>query len=121
MRLRIISPDGATSERDVSGSVIRLGRDPACEISFDSTLYPQVSGLHARLEQTSAGLTLTPLSRSNKTLLNDQPVEGPTAIRLGDRMRLSFTGPIIEVLALDAIAAKPASASKPPALRDPTS
>jgi hypothetical protein len=35
MRLRIISSDGSTSERVAVGAVVRLGRDPACEVYID--------------------------------------------------------------------------------------
>src|SRR5205085_10256444 len=114
MRLRIIPPDGAAAERDVNAGTIRLGRDPACELAFDAKEYPQVSGLHARLEQTAEGLLLTPLSRSNKTLLNDQPVDGPVIVKLGDRIRLGFTGPSVELLVSPGVAGKSAERSAPP-------
>jgi ABC-type multidrug transport system ATPase subunit/ABC-type multidrug transport system permease subunit len=101
MKLRLIAPGGSASEVVVSGPAARLGRDPACEVHFDPAAYPTVSGQHARIERTSAGLRLTPLSRSNKTLLNDQPVEGPAALKVGDRVRLGYSGPTVEVLAAE--------------------
>jgi pSer/pThr/pTyr-binding forkhead associated (FHA) protein len=115
MRLRITAPDGKTSERVVAAVVVGLGRDPACEVPFDPAVYPTVSGRHASIEQTPAGLVLTPLSRSNKTLLNDQPVERPAAIKVGDRVRLGFTGPTIEVLAGEAARPQPARRVSPAA------
>jgi ABC transport system ATP-binding/permease protein len=101
MRLRIVAPDGARSELVVGGAVARCGRDPACEVHFDPAVYPKVSGLHARLERGPAGLVLTPLSQSNKTLLNDQPIDGPVKVKVGDRVRLGFTGPIVEIAHLE--------------------
>jgi ABC-type multidrug transport system ATPase subunit len=101
MQLRIISPEGQTTNRAVSARVVRLGRDPACEVAFDAAVYPKVSGEHARIERTAARLVLTPRSQSNKTLLNDQPIEQPIALKVGDRIRLGFTGPTIEILSLD--------------------
>jgi ABC transport system ATP-binding/permease protein len=102
MRLRIIAPDGSVAEQVASAAVVRLGRDPACEVAFDAAVYPKVSGEHARIERTAAGLVLTPRSRSNKTLLNDQSVEGPAALKVGDRIRLGYSGPMIEVLGVEA-------------------
>src|ERR1051326_9012621 len=113
MRLRIIAPDGTTSERDVAPSTIRLGRDPSCEVPFESAVYPQVSGLHARIEQTATGVILTPLSRSNKTLLNDEPVDGPTPVRVGDRIRLRRTGRPVEIVAVSETSSKVRGADKP--------
>lgn len=98
MHLRIIAPDGSCSEKVIAAAVIRLGRDPACEVAFDAAVYPKVSGEHARIERTSAGLILTPRSQSNKTLLNDHPIAEPEALKIGDRIRLGFTGPTVEVV-----------------------
>jgi pSer/pThr/pTyr-binding forkhead associated (FHA) protein len=106
MRLRITAPDGTTSERVVAAAVVALGRDATCEVPFDPAVYPSVSGQHARIDQTPAGLVLTALSRSNKTLLNDQPVEGPAALKVGDRIRLGYSGPTVEVLAGEAARSK---------------
>jgi hypothetical protein len=41
---------------------------------------------------------LTPWSQSNKTLLNDQPISEPAVLKVGDRIRLGYTGPIVEIL-----------------------
>lgn len=102
MRFRITAPAGGTAEREVAGSSVRFGRDPACEVAFDAAEFPQVSALHARLDRTATGVILTPLSRSNKTLLNDQDVNSPSSVKSGDRIRLGVTGPTIEILALTA-------------------
>jgi pSer/pThr/pTyr-binding forkhead associated (FHA) protein len=85
----------------IAAAVVRLGRDPACELSFDAAVYPKVSGEHARIERTAAALVLTPRSQSNKTLLNDQPISQPAALKVGDRVRLGFTGPTIEIVSVD--------------------
>jgi ABC-type multidrug transport system ATPase subunit/ABC-type multidrug transport system permease subunit len=119
MRLRIISPEGETTERIVTAPVVRLGRDPACEVDFDAAMYPKVSGEHARIERTAAGLVLTPRSRSNKTLLNDQPVEVPAALKVGDRIRLGYSGPTVEILGTDAPRSKPVPPVKPAAPVEP--
>jgi ABC-type multidrug transport system ATPase subunit len=119
MQLRIISPQGQTSERVVAAAVVRLGRDPACEVVFDAALYPKVSGEHARIERTASGLVLTPRSQSNKTLLNDQPIAQPAALKVGDRIRLGYSGPIVEIVSVDEPRSKPVAAAKTPAPPEP--
>src|SRR4051812_13133452 len=113
MRLRITAPDGGTSEREVTAGTVRLGRDPACEVPFDQDAFPMVSGRHARIALTASGYVLTPLSQSNKTLLNNQPVESSVPVKAGDRIRLGVTGPTIEVVA-DIVPTKPPSAARVP-------
>ncbi len=113
MRLRIIAPTGSISEQVVTVASVRFGRDPACEVPFDPDAYPMVSGRHSRIERTTDGGILTPLSRSNQTLLNDWPVEGPVAVQAGDRIRLGVTGPTIEIVAFTPLdeASSPAAPS----------
>ena len=97
MRLRIIVQDGATSELVVSAPIARLGRDPACELAVDPNMFPQVSAQHARIERNASGLTLIHVSRTNKTLLNDEPIEKSAPLKVGDKIRLGFAGPTIEI------------------------
>ena len=101
MRLRIVSSSGNPSEITVTGAEAKLGKDPACEVALDPEAYPMVSNLHARMERSGAEWLLTHLSRSNKTLVNDQPVDGVVKIKQGDRIRLGYTGPILEVVSVD--------------------
>jgi ABC-type multidrug transport system ATPase subunit len=115
MRLRIIAPDGSTSEQVVSAHVVRLGRDPASEVQFDTETFPMVSGRHARIDQTANGYVLSHLSQSNKTLLNDQPVETPVRVKPGDCIRLGLTGPTVEILTLPAPVKTPAPSEPVPA------
>jgi ABC-type multidrug transport system ATPase subunit len=114
MRLRIIAPDGATSERIITATVVRLGRGAACEVAFDPALYPTVSGEHAKIQRTKSGLLLTHLSQSNTTLLNDKPVEGSVPVKTGDRIRLGRSGPTVEILSVE----QPAEESIPDAKPD---
>lgn len=51
---------------------------------MDADAFPTVSGVHARIEPTAEGFALVHLSRNNKTLLNNVPVEGAVALRRGD-------------------------------------
>jgi ABC-type multidrug transport system ATPase subunit/pSer/pThr/pTyr-binding forkhead associated (FHA) protein len=101
VRLRVEFSGGRTTMRDVVGEAIRLGRNSGCEVAVDPTAFPKVSGIHARIESSTGGFVLVPLSRSNKTLLNDVPIDGPSPIQVGDRVRLGFTGPMVEVCAIE--------------------
>src|SRR5262249_18835536 len=54
-----------------------------------------------RIEPAPQGFALIHLSRNNTTLLNDTPIDGASPIKVGDRIRLGFTGPTIAILELD--------------------
>jgi ABC-type multidrug transport system ATPase subunit len=118
MRLRIIAPDGRTSEREVAAGTLRFGRDPACEVPLDQDAFPMVSGRHARIVPTPSGYVLTPLSQSNKTLFNGQPVESTVPVKAGDRIRLGVTGPTIEIVADAAPTQSTPAAHAPAAAQD---
>ena len=85
----------------VSSEVIRLGRDPGCEIALDPVRFPKVSGHHAKIEQVAGRVVLVHLSASNKTLLNDQPIEGAASLKPSDRIRRGCTGTTVRVLAIE--------------------
>jgi ABC-type multidrug transport system ATPase subunit len=115
MRFRIHNPDGHASETTATTRTIRLGRDPACEIAFPADACPMVSGRHARIERSATSCVLTPLSQSNQTLLNDQPVEGPVPVKVGDRIRLGVTGPTVEIIAIPLTESAPSTGRPEPA------
>jgi len=94
-------PDGRTLAGESDGPSIRLGRDPSCEIALDETDHPMVSGLHARIEASDGGFILVHESRSNKTLLNDAVVETSHRVQSGDRVKLGYTGPTIELVSIE--------------------
>jgi predicted component of type VI protein secretion system len=75
VRVQVDQPDGQTKNLDAAGESIRLGRDAACEIAVDPIAFPKVSGVHARIEPAREGFVLVHLSRSNRTLVNDAPME----------------------------------------------
>ena len=100
MRLHIEHQDGTVQVFDFKAGSVRLGRSPDCEVRFDNARYPKVSSLHAELEPVNDQWRLKPLSRSNSTLLNDQPLKAAATVSVGDRFRLGFTGPIVHILSL---------------------
>ena len=96
-RVRLDQSGGPAKTLDVAGDPIRLGRGAECEVAVDPIVFPKVSALHDWIESTAQGFVLVHLSRNNKTLLNAAPVEGMSPVRVGDRIRLGFTGPAIEM------------------------
>jgi len=103
MRVRVTvgSTDTDAKTLEASGERLTLGRNPDCEIAIDSIAFPTVSGVHARVESTADGFVLVHLSRNNKTLLNEVPLEGSAVLRVGDKVRLGFTGPTVTFLAIE--------------------
>jgi hypothetical protein len=106
-RVRVDQADGQTRALDAAGGSIRLGRDAACEVAVDPIAFPKVSGVQARIEPAAEGFALVHLSRRNRTLVHDVPVDGSVPVRVGAWIRLGFTGPTIAILAMDLLRAKP--------------
>jgi pSer/pThr/pTyr-binding forkhead associated (FHA) protein len=102
---RMTLPDGRTIIRDAAGESIRLGRDPACDIPLDDADCPMVSGIHARIESANGDFFLVHESCSNKTLLNQAVIDDRHRVLCGDRLKLGYTGPIIELLSLQSTSA----------------
>jgi ABC transport system ATP-binding/permease protein len=107
---RVTLPDCRTKTLDAEGPTIRLGRDASCEIAVDPLACPSVSGIHARLGGSDGAFVLTHVSRSNKTLLNDAVVETSSPVKAGDRIKLGYTGPTIELLSIEEVARAPVAA-----------
>lgn len=62
-----------------------LGRDPALDLSFDSTT---VSRRHARIVIEPDAASIEDLGSKNGTFVNDRKVEAPTPLADGDVIRL---------------------------------
>jgi S1-C subfamily serine protease len=74
---------GNTFAIEADGLVI--GRDPSkCQVVYQGET---ISRQHARIRVGPGGLLLTNLSTTNRTYLNDQPIQ-QTAVREGDRIRV---------------------------------
>jgi hypothetical protein len=113
IRVRVDQSGGPAKALDASGDPIRRGRGAECQVAVDPIVFPKVSHVHARIESSNRGFVLVPMSRGDKTLLNDAPVDGTSTVQVGDRIRLGFTGPAIEILAI-----RPASPDGPVAVAD---
>ena len=111
LHARLLSPTGeAVGEFVVATFPARIGRDPAAQIAVDEFRFPVVSGLHAEIGRSPAGLVLTARSPKNLTLHNDRPVGEPVPLRAGDRIRLGVTGPTVEIVRIDPVGSQPESA-----------
>src|SRR5437667_9913615 len=114
MKIRLqIAAEGYAATFEHVGPVVHVGRDPACELALDGAASTGVSRQHARIDLTPGRATVADAGSSNGTLVNDQPITGPVALRAGDRIRLGFTGPTLTVQDLDL---SPAAALAKPVL-----
>jgi hypothetical protein len=75
----------------------RLGRDPACDLVFESAQYPTVSARHCEIAFDRRAYVLRDRSRHG-TLVNDTPVNGQAVLRAGDWIRLGPNGPALRFL-----------------------
>jgi hypothetical protein len=99
--LRIAAGSGTPTTFEHAGPVVRIGRDPDCELSLQGEASTAVSRQHARIELGAGGATLTDLGSSNGTLLNDELLKEPAPLRVGDRIQLGYTGATLTVRELD--------------------
>jgi hypothetical protein len=74
-----------------------LGRDPTCDLVFESELYPHVSAKHCEIVYDRRAYVIYDRSRHG-TLLNDRPVEQQAALHSGDWIRLGPRGPVMRFL-----------------------
>jgi hypothetical protein len=81
----------------LSEGVFTLGRDPACDLVFESELYPSVSARHCEIVLDRRIYLLRDRSRHG-TLVNDCPVMQQTSLRPGDWIRLGPSGPLLRFL-----------------------
>jgi pSer/pThr/pTyr-binding forkhead associated (FHA) protein len=115
--LLIATGSGAQTTFEHGGPVVRIGRDPDCELSIPGDAGAKVSRQHARIDLAAGGATLADLGSSNGTLLNDKRLKEPARLRVGDRIQLGYTGATLTVRELD-LAAPPVgkAARVPPVL-----
>jgi hypothetical protein len=74
-----------------------MGRDPRCDLAFETEEYPSVSGRHCEVVADARGFTLVDHS-SYGTLINNRPVAQTRALQPGDWIRLGPGGPLLRFL-----------------------
>ena len=113
LHVQLIAPGGPlVREFAVTAFPARIGRDATLEIPVDDHQFPVVSGLHAEIDRIPAGLVLVAKSPKNLTLHNDQPVDGPVPIQVGDRVRLGVTGPTVLIVNVELPEIEPLEADR---------
>jgi pSer/pThr/pTyr-binding forkhead associated (FHA) protein len=81
----------------LSGPLFTLGREPSCDLIFETELYPTVSTRHCEIVFTRGVYLLQDRSRHG-TLVNDCLVTQPVALHSGDWIRLGPGGPLVRFL-----------------------
>jgi hypothetical protein len=81
----------------LAGATFVLGRDPRCDLVFESELYPTVSARHCEIHFDRRAYLLYDRSRHG-TLLNDRRVRQTAALHSGDWIRLGPAGPVLRFL-----------------------
>lgn len=98
MKLLIRFPDDQANKTiALDTERIRIGRDPRCELTIDAAKFPKVSSVHAELVVKEGHVWLVHRSKSNSTVVGNNPIEKPVRLSVGDRFSLGFTGPEIEL------------------------
>jgi hypothetical protein len=78
-------------------ALFTIGRDPRCDLVFETAEYPSVSGQHCKIVSERGGFVLYDLSRHG-TLINDRPVHEQKSLEPGDWIRLGPGGPLLRFL-----------------------
>jgi S1-C subfamily serine protease len=94
-------PAGLPPVFEHGGPLIRIGRDPQSELSLTGNAAESVSWRHARIEVSGDGAYVSDLGSTNGTYLNARRLSERTALKVGDRIQLGQTGPLLEVAVLD--------------------
>jgi pSer/pThr/pTyr-binding forkhead associated (FHA) protein len=84
MRLGVISGPHAGSVVKVDGA-LTVGRSHECALTLND---PKVSRRHATLSSDGTGLALRDDKSLNGTWLNDRRIAAPSALAVGDRVRI---------------------------------
>ena len=73
---------------------VELGRDSACQVRFDES-FETVSRRHAAIVKDGENWKIIPLSQTNSTIVNGQPITSERILASGDEIRLSSRGPLM--------------------------
>jgi diguanylate cyclase (GGDEF)-like protein len=68
------------------GRSLEIGRSLEADVALPEV--PSVSRNHARLEHRPGGVVLSDLHSTNGTAVNDRLIDGPTALKSGDRFQV---------------------------------
>lgn len=81
----------------LKATALTLGRDPRCDVVFDTQEFPSVSAEHCRIAVDQETFLLLDTSRHG-TFVNDRPVPRQKVLQPGDWLRLGPGGPLLRFL-----------------------
>jgi len=88
VQLAIVEPPALKGRRYDLGDELTVGRAAGCQVTIDDTYASQ---LHARVFARDGQLFVEDLGSTNGTYLNRKKVQGPQAMRRGDRLQVGNT------------------------------
>ncbi len=86
--LTIVTPDGASSRRELSATPLRIGRSSGNDLVLQDL---NVSRTHAEVVRRPEGYYLLDSGGKNGTFVNDDRIADPVLLRSGDRVRVGST------------------------------
>lgn len=95
--VRIEFDEAGRKPYPISGAVIWLGRDPSCDVVFESST-ATVSRRHAEIRMTDRSFKVTDNNSFNGTVVNGVRISEPTNIDNGDTIQLGVGGPILRLV-----------------------
>jgi pSer/pThr/pTyr-binding forkhead associated (FHA) protein len=98
--LHITSADGEFFDHTIEGDSLVIGRSEASDLMLHDRF---LSRRHTRLYQEGGVWMIEDLGSRNGTWINGAKVEGPTAIRNGDHIRISATSILVHDSAAPAL------------------
>jgi pSer/pThr/pTyr-binding forkhead associated (FHA) protein len=106
--LEIVEGDDAGRKTQLAGTV-EIGRDASTNLALDDD---QASRRHARVSAQGEGAVVEDLGSTNGTYVNGQPIEGPRAVRPGDKIRVGLT--VIELRTAQDVQRQPSAVQPVP-------
>jgi ABC-type multidrug transport system ATPase subunit/pSer/pThr/pTyr-binding forkhead associated (FHA) protein len=109
------APDGSPKgEVSFDMPAVLIGRDVAeCDLVFDKDLFPMVSRHHAEMRLVEGRWLLSDLNSSYGTFLNGQRISGPAALSAGSQIQIGQSGPLLDVVSIEAVSASPSPFASP--------
>src|SRR5262245_57678746 len=107
IRLKMTTPAGDTALFEHAGPVVRIGRDPSCELVLEGDAGTAASRQHACIELSPTSARLIDTDSANGTLHNTKSIDEPVPLRPGDRIQIGHTGTSLVVVDLDLAPAAP--------------
>jgi hypothetical protein len=101
LELKVTTKGGVSTTFSHSGPVVRIGRDPSCELALEGDAADTVSRQHTQIDLEDGEAKVSDSGSSNGTFLNGKQLKGPARLRAGDAIRLGYTGATITVTRLD--------------------